>query len=152
MANISEKFSPRLKIYRLNAAPSSTAGDDPDREIDARTAFRLRKQLLDILDRIDVVFSDPIDNQSALESGLVGRAFRFDRADQNTFSARQAEGIGEVLGQVLQLQSEQAVRVSGAGDPTRDMRLAAFEWFRPSIVYYSGREVKLLESPDAVAA
>ena len=44
------------------------------------------------------------------------------------------------------------VLASGAGDPTRDLRLAAFEWFRPSVVYYSGREVKSLESPDAVAA
>jgi 4-amino-4-deoxy-L-arabinose transferase-like glycosyltransferase len=44
------------------------------------------------------------------------------------------------------------VRTSGAGDTSRDLRLAAFEWFRPSVVFYSGREVKSLESPDAVAA
>jgi hypothetical protein len=44
------------------------------------------------------------------------------------------------------------VRASGAGDPDRDLRVAAFEWFRPSVVFYSGREVKSLESPEAVAA
>lgn len=44
------------------------------------------------------------------------------------------------------------VRTSGAGDPTRDLRLASFEWFQPSVVYYTGREVTVLESPAAVAA
>jgi hypothetical protein len=43
------------------------------------------------------------------------------------------------------------VRVSGADDPARDLRLASFDWFQPSVVYYSGREVKVLESPEAVA-
>ena len=42
------------------------------------------------------------------------------------------------------------VRASGAGDPTRDVRLAAFGWFQPSVVYYAGREVAVLESPEAV--
>ena len=40
--------------------------------------------------------------------GLIGRAIGFDRADQNAFAAREAEGVGQVVGQVLQLQSEQA--------------------------------------------
>jgi hypothetical protein len=44
------------------------------------------------------------------------------------------------------------VRASGAGDPARDLRLASFEWFQPSVVFYTGREVKVLESPAAVAA
>ena len=43
------------------------------------------------------------------------------------------------------------VRDSGTADPTRDLRLASFAWFQPSIVYYSGREVKVLESPESVA-
>jgi 4-amino-4-deoxy-L-arabinose transferase-like glycosyltransferase len=42
------------------------------------------------------------------------------------------------------------VRQSGAGDANRDLRLAAHRWFQPSIVYYSGREVVLLESPESV--
>jgi 4-amino-4-deoxy-L-arabinose transferase-like glycosyltransferase len=44
------------------------------------------------------------------------------------------------------------VRASGTADPARDLRLASFEWFQPSVVYYTGREVKVLESPAAVAA
>jgi 4-amino-4-deoxy-L-arabinose transferase-like glycosyltransferase len=44
------------------------------------------------------------------------------------------------------------VQASGAADRTRDLRLGAFEWFQPSVVYYTGREVKVLESPAAVAA
>jgi 4-amino-4-deoxy-L-arabinose transferase-like glycosyltransferase len=44
------------------------------------------------------------------------------------------------------------VRESGAGDPDRDLRLAAHRWFQPSVVYYAGREVAILESPAAVDA
>jgi 4-amino-4-deoxy-L-arabinose transferase-like glycosyltransferase len=46
----------------------------------------------------------------------------------------------------------QLVSLSGAGDPTHDLRLASFEWFQPSLVYYTGREVKGLDSPASVAA
>lgn len=44
------------------------------------------------------------------------------------------------------------VRASGAGDPARDLRLGALGWFQPSVVFYTGREVKVLESPAAAAA
>jgi 4-amino-4-deoxy-L-arabinose transferase-like glycosyltransferase len=44
------------------------------------------------------------------------------------------------------------VRASGVDDPARDQRLAAYRWFQPSVVYYSGREVAVLDSPAAVEA
>jgi 4-amino-4-deoxy-L-arabinose transferase-like glycosyltransferase len=43
------------------------------------------------------------------------------------------------------------VRQSGAGDPARDVRLAALGWFRPSVVFYAGREVAKLPAPEAAA-
>lgn len=39
------------------------------------------------------------------------------------------------------------VRESGVGDPTRDVRVAAFDWFQPSVVFYAGREVVQLPGP-----
>ncbi len=44
------------------------------------------------------------------------------------------------------------VRESGAGDPSRDIRLASFEWFQPSVVFYAEREVKRLPTPERAAA
>ena len=44
------------------------------------------------------------------------------------------------------------VRASGAGDATRDLRLASFEWFQPSVVFYARREVVRLTGPDKAAA
>jgi hypothetical protein len=41
------------------------------------------------------------------------------------------------------------VRDSGAGDPAQDSRLAVFDWFRPSLVFYTGREVRDLKSIEA---
>jgi 4-amino-4-deoxy-L-arabinose transferase-like glycosyltransferase len=38
-------------------------------------------------------------------------------------------------------------RACGLPDSTRDIRLAGFDWFQPSIVFYSGREVVKLPSP-----
>jgi 4-amino-4-deoxy-L-arabinose transferase-like glycosyltransferase len=43
------------------------------------------------------------------------------------------------------------VRASGVADPQRDLRLAAFDWFQPSVVFYSGREVDRLASEEEVA-
>ena len=57
---------------------------------------------------------------------------------------------GEVVDR--QKSPRELVRASGAGDPTRDQRLASYRWFQPSVVYYTGREVAVLESPEAVAA
>ena len=62
--------------------------NDADREIHARSAIDPGEQSLDFLDRVHVVFSDSVNDQSALEPGLVGRALRFDGADQNAFAAR----------------------------------------------------------------
>jgi len=42
------------------------------------------------------------------------------------------------------------VRASGLNDPTRDVRVATFGWFEPSVVFYTGREVGRLDSPKAV--
>ena len=115
MANFYKKFSTRLEIYRLDTTPASTAADDADREIHAGPAIRASEDTFHVLDRVHVVFPDPIDDQSALEPGVVGRAVGLDGADQNTFPARQVEGGGEVVSQILQLQPERAVRVRGAG-------------------------------------
>ncbi len=43
------------------------------------------------------------------------------------------------------------VRASGVADPARDLRLAQFHWFQPSLVFYSRREVAELKEPGAVA-
>jgi 4-amino-4-deoxy-L-arabinose transferase-like glycosyltransferase len=43
------------------------------------------------------------------------------------------------------------VATTGLGDPTRDLRVAAFGWFEPSVVFYTGREVARLDAPAAVA-
>ncbi len=43
------------------------------------------------------------------------------------------------------------VRASGAGDPGRDLRVATFGWFEPSVVFYSGREVEELKNGEAAA-
>ncbi|MCE9566647.1 MAG: glycosyltransferase family 39 protein [Planctomycetes bacterium] len=42
------------------------------------------------------------------------------------------------------------VRATGLADPTRDVRIATFEWFQPSVVFYTGREVGRLNSSAAV--
>lgn len=55
----------------------------------------------------------------------------------------------EVLEQ--QRAPRELVRAAGLADPTRDVRIAAFEWFQPSVVFYSGREVSRLNSPTAVS-
>ena len=34
------------------------------------------------------------------------------------------------------------VAEAGAHDDTRDLRLASYAWFKPSLVFYSQREVK----------
>jgi 4-amino-4-deoxy-L-arabinose transferase-like glycosyltransferase len=41
------------------------------------------------------------------------------------------------------------VAACGIGDATRDLRVAAYEWFEPSVVFYSGREVRELDEADA---
>jgi 4-amino-4-deoxy-L-arabinose transferase-like glycosyltransferase len=43
------------------------------------------------------------------------------------------------------------VRASGANDPRRDLRVATFAWFESSVVFYCGREVEELPSPQAAA-
>jgi 4-amino-4-deoxy-L-arabinose transferase-like glycosyltransferase len=40
------------------------------------------------------------------------------------------------------------VRASGVDNPARDVRLAEFRWYPPSVVYYSGREVSELDTPE----
>jgi 4-amino-4-deoxy-L-arabinose transferase-like glycosyltransferase len=43
------------------------------------------------------------------------------------------------------------VRESGAGDPSRDLRLGGYDWFQPSVVFYARREVQKLPSPEKAA-
>ena len=42
-------------------------------------------------------------------------------------------------------------RDSGVSDSTRDFRLAACDWFQPSVVFYARREVAKLHGPDEAA-
>jgi 4-amino-4-deoxy-L-arabinose transferase-like glycosyltransferase len=37
-------------------------------------------------------------------------------------------------------------------DPTRDIRVACYDWLQPSVVFYARREVEKLPGPDAAAA
>jgi hypothetical protein len=46
---------------------------------------------------------------------------------------------------------KELVRASGVGDPHRDARAAAFDWFQPSVVFYAKREVEKLETPQTCA-
>ncbi len=43
------------------------------------------------------------------------------------------------------------VRQTGVDNPGRDVRLAGFDWFQPSVVFYARREVVKLSSPDKAA-
>jgi 4-amino-4-deoxy-L-arabinose transferase-like glycosyltransferase len=42
------------------------------------------------------------------------------------------------------------VQASGVADPQRDLRLATYRWFAPSLVFYSGRQVLVLQDTAAV--
>jgi hypothetical protein len=44
------------------------------------------------------------------------------------------------------------VRASGVSDPSRDLRLAHFDWFEPSLVFYARREVAEMKSPELAAS
>lgn len=46
---------------------------------------------------------------------------------------------------------KELVRISGVDNPNRDLRLGAFEWLLPSVVYYSNRKVEVLPSKEKVA-
>ena len=46
---------------------------------------------------------------------------------------------------------KELVRESGVGDPSRDVRAGAFDWFQPSVVFYARREVEKLETPQTCA-
>src|SRR5207244_1455476 len=46
---------------------------------------------------------------------------------------------------------KELVRASGVADPTRDLRLAHYDWFEPSVVFYAGREVAEVKSPELAA-
>lgn len=43
------------------------------------------------------------------------------------------------------------VRAGGVADPSRDVRLAAYDWFQPSVVFYSKRHVEKLSSVEKAA-
>ena len=47
-----------------------------------------------------------------------------------------------------QKAAKELVRESGVADPSRDLRLAHFDWFQPSVVFYAHREVADIPSPD----
>ncbi len=43
------------------------------------------------------------------------------------------------------------VRISGVADPTRDVRVATYDWFQPSVVFYAKRHVEKLPSVEKAA-
>lgn len=43
------------------------------------------------------------------------------------------------------------VRLAGVADSSRDLRLGGYDWFQPSVVFYAGRQVEKLPSPEAAA-
>ena len=61
--------------------------------------------------------------------------------------------IAAFLPRVIDKQkaARELVRESGVDDPSRDVRLAQFHWFQPSLVFYSQREVAELKSPEVAA-
>ena len=46
---------------------------------------------------------------------------------------------------------KELVRASGLADATRDVRVAHFDWFQPSVVFYARREVTEVFTPDTAA-
>jgi hypothetical protein len=44
------------------------------------------------------------------------------------------------------------VRAVGLADPDRDVRVGAVDWFQPSVVFYTRREVQKLATAEEVAA
>jgi hypothetical protein len=46
---------------------------------------------------------------------------------------------------------KELVRESGVSDPSRDLRLAHFDWFQPSVVFYARREVAEVPTAEKAA-
>jgi 4-amino-4-deoxy-L-arabinose transferase-like glycosyltransferase len=93
-------------------------------------------------------------------AGAVWMAFALRRGDRHGLVTAAAVASVVFMGLLVALPPSVAdrqkaprelVRASGVGDPARDVRVATFDWFTPSVTYYSGREVKVLESPGKTA-
>ena len=65
-------------------------------------------------------------------------------------SASWSQGAGDMMDAYK--APRELVRASGVADPTRDLRVAAYDWFQPSVVFYAQREVEKLPSPEMAAA
>ncbi|MBA4062873.1 MAG: hypothetical protein C0501_04040 [Isosphaera sp.] len=86
-------------------------------------------------------------------------AWRLRRGDRGGVVAAAAAAavllVGAAAAAVPVLDRQKAprdlVRESGAGDPGRDVRVAALGWFQPSVVFYTGREVERLPTAEAAA-
>ena len=83
-------------------------------------------------------------------AGAVGMAWALRRGNRSALVTTAAVASVAFVGLIVALPPsivdrqkapKELVRASGAGDPTRDLRVATFDWFPPSVTYYSGREV-----------
>jgi 4-amino-4-deoxy-L-arabinose transferase-like glycosyltransferase len=88
--------------------------------------------------------------------GAVGMAW-FMRKDNRPAAVNSAVVAAILLAGILvfptramdrQRAPRELVRATGLADPTRDVRVATFEWFQPSVVFYTGREVDRLDSVE----
>src|SRR6185437_4643246 len=87
----------------------------PDLEVHARAgadARDLHRQLGRILERLAVELEDHV---TGLDTGLLGRAALLDARYQRALRLRQAEGVGQPLGDVLDHDAELAARHVAAG-------------------------------------
>ncbi len=93
-------------------------------------------------------------------AGAVGMAWALRQGERNRLVTAVAVASVAFVGLIVALPPsvvdrqkapKELVRASGVGDPTRDLRVATFDWFPPSVTYYSGREVMVLESPEKAA-
>jgi 4-amino-4-deoxy-L-arabinose transferase-like glycosyltransferase len=92
-------------------------------------------------------------------AGALGMAWCLRRGHRSGLVAAAVVASVVFLGTALAFPPEvvdrqkaprELVAKTGIGDATRDLRVAAFEWFEPSVVFYAGREVQELEKPEAV--
>src|SRR5262249_1552019 len=85
----------------------STGADDADRKFDVCAALSRSQELLDLSCGGDGRFVYAIYNHSALDPGIICRATRFYRCNQNPTASKITKRIAQFLTQILQLYSKQ---------------------------------------------
>lgn len=93
-------------------------------------------------------------------AGAAGMAYALRRGNRGGLVTAAAIASVGFVGLVMALPPavmdrykapKELVRQTGLNDPSRDLRVAAFGWFEPSVVFYSGRQVQELPTPAAAA-